>query len=285
MPAGGDHLIAAASGLEPCLGCSNCSSDHHDDLVAGATPTSAPVTTRVWFGQLGLVVDRGESTGDVRRMTWLGRRTHSHLPSIRMSVSLCSQQVSSAGASKRRGPIEYWTTTAGQGDGIGGALTKRSDDIRLSLIDIDVDDIDDACSPPWKRPGAPDSPGECPSPPWVGPAFFEDTQGNKVGLFQPTPPCRCPRAPPPIDPQRVRIELAWAMGPAEARIRVTLAPVPWFGARASGHDVDPNGSSSAPVANHRLRLARPSRLALLASMRSAVRLRVGSDGRVGWAGG
>ncbi|MGZ4718257.1 MAG: VOC family protein, partial [Acidimicrobiales bacterium] len=44
----------------------------------------------------------------------------------------------------RWGPLDYWTTTAGEGDGIGGALTQRSDESSTLMFYIEVDDIDAA---------------------------------------------------------------------------------------------------------------------------------------------
>ena len=40
------------------------------------------------------------------------------------------------------GPMEYWTTTAGDGGGTGGALTKRSEDSPGFTFYIEVDDHD-----------------------------------------------------------------------------------------------------------------------------------------------
>ena len=84
---------------------------------------------------------------------------------------------------ERWGPIEYWTTTAGVGDGIGGALTKRSDDIPSLMFYIDVDDIDDALAA-VEAAGGTRLTDRMPIPTVGWSAFFEDTEGNKVGLFQ-----------------------------------------------------------------------------------------------------
>ena len=35
--------------------------------------------------------------------------------------------------------MEYWTTTAGEGDGIGGALTKREDPATSLMCYIEVE--------------------------------------------------------------------------------------------------------------------------------------------------
>lgn len=58
---------------------------------------------------------------------------------------------------ERWGPLEYWTTAAGDGDGIGGALTRRM---------------------------------AIPTVGWS--ALFEDTEGNRVGLFQDDPSVSVP---------------------------------------------------------------------------------------------
>jgi hypothetical protein len=95
----------------------------------------------------------------------------------------------------RWGPVEYWTTTAGEGDGIGGALTRRSDDIPSLMFYIDVDDIDAALA-------AVDAAGgtrlteRMPIPTVGWSAFFTDTEGNKVGLFQSDPDVPMPEGDP-----------------------------------------------------------------------------------------
>lgn len=80
------------------------------------------------------------------------------------------------------GPVEYWTTDAGEGEGIGGALTKRSDDVPSLMFYIDVDDVDaalDAVEAAGGRRLTEAMP--IPSVGWM--AHFEDTEGNKVGVF------------------------------------------------------------------------------------------------------
>lgn len=84
---------------------------------------------------------------------------------------------------ERWGPVEYWTTDAGEGAGIGGALTKRSDDAPALMFYIAVDDIDTAL-------GAVEAAGgerlsermPIPGVGWM--AFFGDTEGNRVGVFE-----------------------------------------------------------------------------------------------------
>jgi predicted enzyme related to lactoylglutathione lyase len=84
------------------------------------------------------------------------------------------------------GPIEYWTTTAGEGDGIGGALTRRNQDMPSLMFYIAVDDVDEALAAVEAAGGT--RLGERMPIPGVGwSAFFQDTEGNKVGLFQADP--------------------------------------------------------------------------------------------------
>lgn len=89
-------------------------------------------------------------------------------------------------ALERWGPIEYWTMTGGEGDGIGGALTKRSDDIRSLMFYIDVEDIDAALAA-VEAAGGKRLTERMPIPTVGWSAFFEDTEGNKVGVFQSDP--------------------------------------------------------------------------------------------------
>lgn len=94
---------------------------------------------------------------------------------------------------ERWGPVEYWTTEAGDGEGIGGALTKRSDDVPSLMFYINVEDIDAAL-------GAVETAGgtrlteRMPIPTVGWSAFFEDTEGNKVGLFQADPNAPMPES-------------------------------------------------------------------------------------------
>jgi uncharacterized protein len=87
---------------------------------------------------------------------------------------------------ERWGPVEYWTTTAGEGEGIGGALTKRSPDIPSLMFYIEVDDID-ASLAAVEAAGGQRLTERMPIPTVGWSAFFEDTEGNKVGIFQADP--------------------------------------------------------------------------------------------------
>jgi predicted enzyme related to lactoylglutathione lyase len=84
------------------------------------------------------------------------------------------------------GPVEYWTTTAGEGDGIGGALTKRSDDVPALMFYIQVDDIDGALQK-IEAAGGGRLTERMPIPGVGWSAYFRDSEGNKVGLFQDDP--------------------------------------------------------------------------------------------------
>lgn len=92
---------------------------------------------------------------------------------------------------ERWGPVEYWTTEAGDGVGIGGALAKRSDDLPSLMFYIAVDDIDAALAAVAAAGGARLT-ERMPIPTVGWSAFFEDTEGNKVGLFQADPEAPMP---------------------------------------------------------------------------------------------
>ena len=83
-------------------------------------------------------------------------------------------------------PVEYWTTAAGEGDGIGGALTKRTDDSPALMFYIEVDDIDRALAA-IEAAGGTRITERMPIPTVGWSAFFQDTEGNRVGIFQPDP--------------------------------------------------------------------------------------------------
>lgn len=81
------------------------------------------------------------------------------------------------------GPVEYWTTDAGDGDGIGGALSKRSDEVPSLMFYIDVTDVDAALAAVAAAGGKRLSERmPIPGVGWM--AYFEDTEGNRVGVFQ-----------------------------------------------------------------------------------------------------
>jgi hypothetical protein len=86
----------------------------------------------------------------------------------------------------RFGPVEYWTTAAGEGDGIGGALTKRTADSPALMFYIEVDDIDAALAA-IEAAGGTRVTERMPIPTVGWSAFFQDTEGNRVGIFQPDP--------------------------------------------------------------------------------------------------
>ena len=84
------------------------------------------------------------------------------------------------------GPMDYWTVTGGEGDGIGGGLTMRSADAPVVTFYVSVDDIDamldriEAC-------GGRRLTERMPIPTMGWSALFEDTEGNRIGLFQHDP--------------------------------------------------------------------------------------------------
>lgn len=97
---------------------------------------------------------------------------------------------------ERWGPVEYWTMAPIDGDGIAGALTRRNDESPSLMFYIDVDDIEAALA-------AVDAAGgrrlteRMPIPGVGWTAFFEDTEGNKVGVFQTDPDAPMPDAGAP----------------------------------------------------------------------------------------
>ena len=89
------------------------------------------------------------------------------------------------------GPIEYWTTAGGAGEGIGGALTKRSADSPALMFYISVDDIDTALAAVEAANGSRLT-DRMPIPGVGWSAFFQDTEGNRVGMFQADPDAPMP---------------------------------------------------------------------------------------------
>jgi predicted enzyme related to lactoylglutathione lyase len=83
-------------------------------------------------------------------------------------------------------PVEYWTTEAGDGDGIGGALTKRNEYNPALMFYIEVDDIDAALTK-IEEAGGKRVTERMPIPSVGYSAFFDDTEGNRVGIFQSDP--------------------------------------------------------------------------------------------------
>jgi predicted enzyme related to lactoylglutathione lyase len=96
---------------------------------------------------------------------------------------------------ERWGPMEYWTTEAGEGDGIGGALTKRTADSPALTVYIEVDDVDAALAAIVAAGGTALT-GRMPIPTVGWSAVFVDTEGNRVGVFQPDPDVPMPDEPP-----------------------------------------------------------------------------------------
>jgi predicted enzyme related to lactoylglutathione lyase len=84
------------------------------------------------------------------------------------------------------GPLEYWTTSAGEGEGIGGALTKRTEESPALTFYVAVDDIDRALAA-IEAAGGRRLTERMPIPTVGWSAVFEDTEGNRVGLFQEDP--------------------------------------------------------------------------------------------------
>lgn len=94
-------------------------------------------------------------------------------------------------ALERFGPMEYWTTPAGTGAGIGGALTRRSTDSPAVTFYLAVDDVDAALAS-VERAGGRALTRRAPIPGVGWTALFEDSEGNRLGLFEEDPAAGLP---------------------------------------------------------------------------------------------
>ena len=98
----------------------------------------------------------------------------------------------------RWGPTEYWTTPAGAGPGIGGALTRRAADCPAVTFYIACDDVEAALQAVQQAGGTVlAGPAPIPGVGWMAP--FEDSEGNRLGLFQEDPTAG---VPPGTEPPR-----------------------------------------------------------------------------------
>ena len=86
----------------------------------------------------------------------------------------------------REGPLDYWTTAGGEGEGIDGALAKRDPQAPGLTFYISVDDIDESLAAIAAAGGRPLT-DRLPIPTVGWTAFFIDSEGNRLGLFQPDP--------------------------------------------------------------------------------------------------
>lgn len=86
----------------------------------------------------------------------------------------------------REGPLDYWTTAEGEGDGIDGALSKRDPESPGLTIYIAVEDIDESLAA-IETAGGRRVTDRLPIPTVGWTAFFIDTEGNRLGLFQEDP--------------------------------------------------------------------------------------------------
>ena len=89
------------------------------------------------------------------------------------------------------GPLEYWTTSGGEGEGIGGALSMRAQADEGPIVYIEVADIDAALST-IESAGGRRVTERMPIPSVGYSAVFEDTEGNRLGLFQTDPSAAMP---------------------------------------------------------------------------------------------
>jgi uncharacterized protein len=86
---------------------------------------------------------------------------------------------------ERWGPMEYWTAR-GEGEGIDGALSKRAPESPGLIFYIQVDDIA-ATLDAIEAAGGRRLTEPMPIPTMGWSAHFEDSEGNRVGVFQPDP--------------------------------------------------------------------------------------------------
>ena len=88
------------------------------------------------------------------------------------------------------GPMEYWTTTAGEGDGSGGALASRAN-TPAPIFYIAVDDVDTTLAA-VEAAGGQKLSERMPVPGMGWMAFFADSEGNRLGVFQEDPTAPIP---------------------------------------------------------------------------------------------
>ena len=84
------------------------------------------------------------------------------------------------------GPLEFWNTRIGEGEGIEGALAKRAPESPGLIFYISVDDIETALRA-IEAAGGRRLTEAMPIPTFGFSAHFEDSEGNRVGLFQADP--------------------------------------------------------------------------------------------------
>ena len=84
------------------------------------------------------------------------------------------------------GPLEFWNTRIGEGEGIEGSLAMRSPESPGLIFYISVDDIEAALRA-IEAAGGRRLTDAMPIPTVGFSAHFEDSEGNRVGLFQADP--------------------------------------------------------------------------------------------------
>lgn len=99
---------------------------------------------------------------------------------------------------ERWGPIEYWTTEPSDGVGIGGALSRRDVSSPTLIVYVGVEDVDVALAA-IEAAGGRRLSDRMPIPGVGWTAVFEDTEGNRVGLFQDDPTTPVPDLPPDLE--------------------------------------------------------------------------------------
>lgn len=94
------------------------------------------------------------------------------------------------------GPVDYWSTSGGDGPGIDGGLTMRSEDSPAPAFYIEVDDVDAALDA-VEAAGGRRLTDKLPIPTVGWMAKFADSEGNRVGVFQDDPSAPMPDGPMP----------------------------------------------------------------------------------------
>lgn len=122
---------------------------------------------------------------------WVGKVVHFEIPIDDAERGTAFYRQALDWPLEQWGPVQYWTTTAGDGDGIGGGLTMRSDESPVVTFYINVDDIDAALDR-IEAAGGRRLTERMPIPTMGWSALFEDTEGNRIGLFQHDPTVAMP---------------------------------------------------------------------------------------------
>lgn len=120
-----------------------------------------------------------------------GKVVHFEIPIDDSDRAVRFYQEAFGWALNRWEPFEFWMTDGGPGEGIDGALTKRSPEQPSLAFYIQVDDIDAALAT-IEAAGGRRLTDKMAIPTVGWSAYFEDTEGNRVGVFQDDPTVAMP---------------------------------------------------------------------------------------------